>query len=145
MDRSLALNLNGGTYGTFAENGGGQDVVRAFFAAGGAAGTVAKSISAYDMAVTDSLYGTAKRYVSRERLEAMLALEFSQLVNQLGEKRGESKCFFVFANNVATRRFGSDENGRGWLGVRFQAHPREEPSEVIIHAYLLDRESAHEQ
>jgi len=143
--KALALNLDGRTYGAFAEIGGGQEVARAFFAAGGAAGTLAKSISAYDMAVSDSLYGAAKRYVSRERLEAMLALEFSQLVNQLGEKRGESKCFFAFANTVATRRFGSDENGRGWLGVRFQAHPREEPSEVIIHAYLLDRESAHEQ
>src|SRR2546426_522967 len=143
--KALALNLDARTYGTFAEIGGGQEVARAFFAAGGAAGAVAKSISAYDMAVSDSLYGAAKRYVSRERLEAMLALEFSQLVNQLGEKRGESKCFFAFANTVATRRFGSDENGRGWLGVRFQAHPREEPSEVIIHAYLLDRESAHEQ
>ena len=127
--KALALNLDARTYGTFAEIGGGQEVARAFFAAGGAAGTLAKSISAYDMAVSDSLYGAAKRYVSRERLEAMLALEFSQLVQQLGEKRGESKCFFAFANTVATRRFGSDENGRGWLGVRFQAHPREEPSE----------------
>src|SRR6266404_6061672 len=96
-------------------------------------------ISAYDMAVSDSLYGAAKRYVSRERLEAMLALEFSQLVRPLGDKRGESKCFFAFANSVATRHFGSAESGRGWLGVRFQAHPREEPSEVIIHAHLLDR------
>src|SRR5437870_10932635 len=111
--KALALNLSAGTYGTFAEIGGGQEVVRAFFAAGGAAGTVAKSISAYDMAVSDSLYGTAKRYVSRERLEAMLTLEFSQLVNQLGEKRGERQCFFAFAHNVAMRRFGSDENGRG--------------------------------
>src|SRR5438046_7701072 len=85
--KALALNLDARTYGTFAEIGGGQEVARAFFAAGGAAGTVAKSISAYDMAVSDSLYGAAKRYVSRERLEAMLALEFSQLVNQLGEKR----------------------------------------------------------
>jgi len=143
--KALALNLDGRTYGTFAEIGGGQEVARAFFAAGGAAGTLAKSISAYDMAVSDSLYGAAKRYVSRERLEAMLALEFSQLVNQLGELRGERKCFFAFANTVATRRFGSDENGRGWLGVRFQAHPRAEPSEVLIHAHLLDRESAHEQ
>lgn len=143
--KALALNLDARTYGTFAEIGGGQEVARWFFAAGGAAGTVAKSISAYDMAVSDSLYGTAKRYVSRERLEAMLALEFSQLVNQLGEKRGETKCFFSFANTVATRRFGSDDNGRGWLGVRFQAQPREEPSEVVIHAHLLDREPAHEQ
>src|SRR5262245_60220517 len=139
--KALALNLDARTYGAFAEIGGGQEVARAFFAAGGAAGTVAKSISAYDMAVSDSLYGPAKRYVSRERLEAMLALELSQLVSQLGEKRGESKCFFAFANTVATRRFGSDENGRGWLGVRFQAHPREQPSEVIIHAHQIGRAS----
>ncbi len=143
--KALALNLDGRTYGAYAEIGGGQEVARAFFAAGGAAGTLAKSISAYDMAVSDSLYGAAKRYVSRERLEAMLALEFSQLVRQLGDKRGESKCFFAFANSVATRHFGSAESGRGWLGVRFQAHPREEPSEVVIHAHLLDREVAHEQ
>src|SRR6185369_273025 len=140
-----ALNLDGRTYGTFAEIGGGQEVARSFFAAGGAAGTVAKSISAYDKAVSDTLYGVAKRFVSRERLEAMLALEFSQLVSQLGDTRGESKCFFAFANTVATRRFGSDENGRGWLGVRFQAHPREEPSEVIVHVHLLDRDATHEQ
>src|SRR2546430_14831559 len=143
--KALALNLDARAYGTFAEIGGGQEVARWFFAAGGAAGTAAKSISAYDMEVSDSLYGAAKRYVSRERLEAMLTLEFLQLVNQLGEKRGESKCFFSFANTVAMHRFGSDENGRGWLGVRFQAHPREQASEVIIHAHLLDREAAHEQ
>src|SRR5579862_770736 len=143
--KARALNLDGRTYGTFAEIGGGQEVARAFFAAGGAAGTVAKSISAYDMAVSNSLYGATKRYVSRERLEAMLGLEFSQLVSELGEKRGESKCFFAFANTVATRRFGSDENGHGWLGVRFQAHPGEPPSDVIIHAHLLDREAAYEQ
>src|SRR5438552_18702104 len=88
--KALALNLNARTYGAFAEIGGGQEVVRAFFAAGGAAGTVAKSISAYDMAVSDSLYGTAKRYVSRERLQPMLTLEFSQLVNQPGETRGRA-------------------------------------------------------
>src|SRR5207247_9845935 len=85
--KALALNLDARTYGTLAEIGGGQEVARAFFAVGGAAGTVAKSISAYDMAVSDSLYGAAKRYVSRERLEAMLTLEVSQLVNQLGDKR----------------------------------------------------------
>ena len=143
--KALELNLDGRAYGTFAEIGGGQEVARAFFAAGGAAGTVAKSSSAYDMAVSDSLYGATKRYVSRERLEAMLALEFSQLVSQLGDKRGDSKCFFAFADTVATRRFGSDQNGRGWLGVRFQAHPRAEPSDVIIHAHLLDRDPALEQ
>src|SRR5262245_17591215 len=143
--KALTLNLDARAYGTFAEIGGGQEVARSFFAAGGAAGTVAKSISAYDMAMSDSLYGAATRYVSRERLQAMLGLEFAQLVNQLGEKRGESKCCFAFANTVATRRFGSAEKGRGWLGVRFQAHPGEEPSELIIHAHLLDRDPAQEQ
>jgi len=143
--KALALNLDARTYGTFAEIGGGQEVVGAFFAVGGAAGSVAKSISAYDMAVSDSLYGPTKRYVSRGRLEAMLELEFSQLMKQLGAARGDAKCFFAFANTVATGRFGSAEQGRGWLGVRFQAHPREAPSEVIIHAHLLDREVAHER
>jgi hypothetical protein len=143
--KALALNLDARTYGTFAEIGGGQEVVGAFFAVGGAAGSVAKSISAYDMAVSDSLYGPTKRYVSRGRLEAMLELEFSQLVSQLGAARGDAKCFFAFANTVATGRFGSAEHGRGWLGVRFQAHPREAPSEVIIHTHLLDREVAHER
>src|SRR6266853_2004338 len=89
--KALALNLDARTYGTFAEIGGGQEVARAFFAAGGAAGTVAKSISAYDMAVSDSLYGAAKRYVSRECLEAMLALEFSQLVRQLRSEEHTSE------------------------------------------------------
>ena len=143
--KALALNLDARSYGTFAEIGGGQEVSRAFFAAGGAAGTVAKSISAYDMAVSDSLYGDAKRYVSRERLEAMLALEYSQLLSQLGAKRGDTKRFFAFANTVATRRFGSDDHGRGWLGVRFQAEPNQDPSEIIIHVELLDREAEHEQ
>jgi hypothetical protein len=143
--KALALNLDGRTYGTFAEIGGGQEVSRFFFAAGGAAGTVAKSISAYDMAVSDSIYGPTKRYVSRERLEAMLDREFTRLVSQLGAQRGDSKCFFAFANTVATRRFGSAENGRGWIGVRFQARPGAEPSDVVIHAHLLDREVAHEQ
>ncbi len=143
--KALALNLDAHTYGTFAEIGAGQEVARAFFAVGGASGTVAKSISAYDMAVSDSLYGPAKRYVSRERLEAMLELEFSALLSQLGAKLGATKSFFAFANTVATRRFGGSENGRGWLGVRFQAQPGQEPSEAIIHAHLLDRDAAHER
>jgi hypothetical protein len=143
--KALAINLDARTYGTFAEIGGGQEVARWFFAVGGAAGTVAKSISAYDMAVSDSLYGPTKRYVSRERLEAMLEHELSQLVSQLGSARGDAKCFFAFANTVATRRFGASENGRGWLGVRFQARPRDEPSQIIVHAHLLDRIAAHEQ
>src|SRR6478736_1275928 len=121
--KALALNLDARTYGAFAEIGGGQEVARAFFSAGGAAGTVAKSISAYDMAVSDSLYGAAKRYVSRQRLEAMLDREFGQLLESLAPRRGEAKRFFAFANTVATRSFRDGGNGRGWMGVRFQARP----------------------
>src|SRR5712672_1034512 len=92
--KALALNLDAPTYGTFAEIGGGQEVARWFFQVGGAAGTVAKSISAYDMAVSDGLYGPAERYVSRQRLEAMLEHEFTQLVDGLGRIRGDTTTFF---------------------------------------------------
>jgi hypothetical protein len=143
--KALALNLDATRYGTFAEIGGGQEVARWFFSVGGAAGTVAKTISAYDMAVSDGLYGPAKRYVSRQRLEAMLEQEFAQLFDRLQGERGDKKCFFAFADTVATRSFHTSENGRGWLGIRFQARPHEEPSEIIIHAHLLDSTTAREQ
>jgi hypothetical protein len=144
-DKSLAINLDASTYGTFAEIGGGQEVARWFFAVGGAAGTVAKTISAYDMAVSDAVYGPAKRYVSRERLEAMLQQEFEAIFQQLAANRGDSKRFFAFANTVATRSFKNPGNGRGWMGIRFQAEPRQEPSQIILHAHLLDKTAARQQ
>ncbi len=143
--KALALNLDASKYGTFAEIGGGQEVARWFFSVGGAAGTVAKTISAYDKAVGDGLYGHAPRYVSRERLEAMLKEEFGQLEKQLGGERGDKKCFFAFADTVATRSYQKAGNGHGWLGLRFQAKPHEEVSEIIIHAHLLDTTAAREQ
>lgn len=145
QQKALALNLDATTYGTFAEIGGGQEVARWFFSVGGAAGTVAKTISAYDMAVSDSLYGRTDRYVSRQRLQAMLDREFGQLVEGLGTGRGDAKRFFIFADTVATRRFRGQGNGRGWMGVRFQARPHEEPSDIIIHAHLMDSTAAREQ
>lgn len=136
--KALALNLDAKTYGTIAEIGGGQEVARWFFKVGGAAGTVAKTISAYDMAVSDGIYGQAKRYVSRERLNAMLEHEFAQLLEQLRAKQDAGKCFFSFANTVATRRFHSPEHGRGWAGIRFQTRPQEPPSQITLHAHLHD-------
>ena len=136
--KTLAINLDPTSYGTFAEIGGGQEVARWFFSVGGAAGTVAKTISAYDMAVSDALYGPTQRYVSRQRLEAMLEYEFHKLVERLGVKRGDSTRFFVFANTVATASYQHPGKGRGWIGVRFQRTAREDPSDVIIHAHLLD-------
>src|ERR1035438_10641354 len=96
--KALKINLDGRKFGTFAEIGAGQEVARWFFHAGKAAGTIAKTISAYDMAISDGLYGPTKRYVSRQRLEAMLASEFASLVDRLDQTRGEHTAFFVFAD-----------------------------------------------
>jgi hypothetical protein len=143
--KALDLNLDASTYGTFAEIGGGQEVARWFFAVGGAAGTVAKTISAYDMGVSDALYGHADRYVSRQRLEAMLEQEFRQVLQHLDAGRGDKKRFFAFANTVATRSYKIPGHGRGWLGIRFQAKPHQEPSQIIFHAHLLDSTAARQQ
>jgi hypothetical protein len=144
-DKALTLNLDGTSYGTFAEIGAGQEVSRWFFSVGGAAGTVAKTISAYDMSVSDSLYGRAPRYVSRQRLEAMLAHEFDQLVDSLAPTRGGTTRFFAFADTVATRGHAQPGSGRGWAGVRFQARPGDQPSDVIVHVHLLDSATVGQQ
>lgn len=143
--KAQRINLDAGKFGTFAEIGAGQEVARWFFHVGGAAGTVAKTISAYDMAVSDAIYGPADRYVSRQRLQAMLAYEFALLLERLDAARGDKCTFFAFANTVATHSFTRQEEGHGWLGIRFQAAPREAASEIIIHVRLLDQENVREQ
>ena len=143
--KALAINLDAHRYGAFAEIGAGQEVARWFFRAGGASGTVAKTISAYDMAVSDAIYGPSKRYVSRQRLQAMLDYEFDLVVQRLDKTRGERTAFFTFANTVATRSFANQAEGHGWLGIRFQPHPRELPSQIIIHVRMLDSENVREQ
>src|SRR5438094_288425 len=139
--KALRINIDATRYGAFAEIGAGQEVARWFFRAGGAAGTVAKTISAYDMAVSDAIYGPTDRYVSRQRLHAMLDYEYDLLRERLHEKRGAKTAFFVFANTVATRR----EEGQGWLGIRFQAEPGADPSEILIHVRMLDKENVRQQ
>jgi hypothetical protein len=129
-------------YGTFAEIGAGQEVVRWFFRAGGAAGTVAKSMSAYDMTVSDAIYGTSDRYVSRSRLEAMLSHEFELNVQRLDAKRGEHTCFFAFADTVAARSFRGGSECHGWMGITFQHAPRARESRILIHVRMLDAENA---
>jgi len=143
--KALQINLDANKYGTFAEIGGGQEVARWFFRVGGASGTVAKTISAYDMAVSDAIYGAADRYVSRQRLQAMLDHEWNLLLERLDKTRGDKDTFFVFANTVATHSFSHKEEGHGWLGVRFQTRPHEPASEIIIHVRMLDRENSREQ
>ena len=143
--KALRINLDGRCYGTFAEIGAGQEVVRWFFQAGGASGTVAKTISAYDMAVSDALYGPARRYVSRQRLQAMLTYEYELILQRLDRTRGGQRTFFAFANTVATRSFARPEDGDGWMGIRFETEPRQAPSEILLHLRLLDKESVRQQ
>jgi hypothetical protein len=143
--KALQINLDAAKYGAFAEIGAGQEVARWFFHVGGAAGTVAKTMSAYDMAVSDAIYGPSDRYVSRKRLQAMLSYEFDLLLQRLNQKRGDKCAFFVFADTVATHSFSRDTDGEGWLGIKFQPQPRETPSEIIIHVRMLDRQNVREQ
>jgi hypothetical protein len=144
-EKALRLNIDAAKYGSFAEIGAGQEVARWFFRVGGAAGTVAKTISAYDTAVSDALYGPADRYVSRQRLQAMLEREYALLLEGLAARRGDRSAFFALADTVATRSYSRHENGHGWLGIRFQMQPGAEPSDVLVHVYLLDEDPAREQ
>jgi len=143
--KALAINLDPRRYGSFAEIGAGQEVVRWFFRVGGAAGTIAKSMSAYDMAVSDAIYGQCDRYVCRQRLEDMLRHEQALNVERLRDSRGDTTAFFTFADTVSARNFHGTNDCHGWMGVRFQAHPRDEVSQIIIHVRMLDNENAAQQ
>jgi hypothetical protein len=143
--KALRINLDPRWYGTIAEIGAGQEVVRWFFRVGGAAGTVAKSISAYDMAVSDAEYGKADRYVSSGRLQGMLDTEFKLNVDRLDHKRGDENCFFAFADTVVARSFRGGNECHGWMGVKFQAQPHDEPSQIIMHVRMLDVEAFAQQ
>ena len=139
--KALRINLDPRWYGTIAEIGAGQEVARWFFRVGGAAGTVAKSMSAYDMAVSDAVYGKADRYVSASRLQAMLDKEFALNVERLDSERGDDNCFFAFADTVVARSFQGGNECHGWMGVKFQAQPHDEPSQIVMHVRMLDVEA----
>ena len=143
--KALTINLDDQKYGTFAEIGAGQEVARVFFQAGGAAGTVAKSMSAYDMTFSDSIYGKAPRYVSRERLVTMLDHEFTLLRERLAEQRGDRTAFFVFADTVAAKSYKGNNECHGWMGIRFEPEPGAAPSEIIIHVRMWDRDNVLQQ
>jgi hypothetical protein len=145
--KALFINLDETVYGTFAEIGGGQEVARIFFQSGGASGTVAKTISAYDMMFSDSIYGKSPtgRYVSEVRLMQILDIEYDNLIKVLSEKRGKDTRFFVFANTVATLNYKKNNQSHGWLGVRFQLNPKSPPNEVILHVRLLENDNLLQQ
>lgn len=145
QDKALHINLESMRYGTFAEIGAGQEVVRWFFNVGGASGTIAKSISAYDMQVSDAIYGKCQRYVCRERLESMLRYEHRLNLERLRLERGDHTAFFAFANTVATSGYKSTKEGHGWMGVRYQVHPGDEDSQILIHVRMTDRSNTRQQ
>jgi hypothetical protein len=143
--KALQVNLDAALYGTFAEIGAGQEVARWFFRVGGAAGTVAKAMSAYDMTFSDAIYGPCDRYVSRQRITSMLNHEFRLLFERLDGKRGDKTRFFVFANSVAARSYSRKDDTHGWLGIRFQTAPQTDPSQIILHLRLIDTENVQQQ
>lgn len=145
--KALKINLAKKFYGTFAEIGAGQEVARHFFQAGGSSGSIAKTISAYDMTFSDSIYGKdpSGRYVSHSRLLKMLEKEFQLLEERLSETRGKDHAFFVFADTVAALNYQRTNEAHGWLGVRFQNNPGSEVSDVVIHVRMLDPQNVLQQ
>jgi hypothetical protein len=145
--KALKINLNPSIYGSFAEIGGGQEVARHFFQAGGASGTIAKTISAYDKAFSDAFYECTRtgRYVSEDRLVEMLQAEYEELTGILGETRGVNTLFFSFANTVETLNFQKSNRGQGWIGMRFQLRPETPPNQVVLHVNLLENDGLMQQ
>lgn len=143
--KAYQINRDREIFGTFAEIGAGQEVVRHFFQAGGAAGTIAKTISAYDMTFSDEIYGRSGRYVSKDRLISMLDHEYNLLLQRLSAKRGHESRFFAFADTVAAKSFKGNSECHGWMGIRFQKTPLGPPNEIILHVRMLDKSNVQQQ
>lgn len=144
-EKAQQINLDNSFYGTFAEIGAGQEVARWFFRVGGASGTVAKSMSAYDMTFSDAIYGPAERYVSQERLTEMLEYEYQLLQERLSGKKGGGTRFFVFANTVVAKGYNTPRECHAWTGIRLQMHPGGSVNQLILHYRLLDSETVQQQ
>lgn len=145
--KALKINLNPKIYGTFAEIGAGQEVARNFFTAGAASGTVAKTMSAYDMTFSDAIYGVEEsgRYVSKSRLLKMLNHEYGLLNERLSGEKYDDRTFFAFADTVTTLNYNKSNDPHGWIGVRFQTEPEGEANEIFFHVRLLDTDAALQQ
>jgi hypothetical protein len=147
LQKALAINLNNCQYGSIVEIGAGQEVARNFFQAGGAAGTIAKTLSAYDMQVSDSIYGAeeSKRYVTRSRLMKMLDREYTAVTNLLVESRPKNTTFFSYAATVTAKSYLQKNECHGWLGIRLQLYPGAAPSDIIVHVRMLDNDGGSQQ
>jgi hypothetical protein len=143
--KALSINLDGTIFGSFAEIGAGQEVARWFLRVGAASGTVAKTISAYDKEVSDDLYGSGTRYVSKPRLEAMLDNEWAQLLAQLHSTRGATAKFFAFVDTISARNYAGTNDCHGWIGLRFLQQAGGEPSQIVLHVNLRDSTNLRQQ
>ncbi len=143
-EKALRINLDGTIYGSFNEIGAGQEVAANFFRAGGSSGTIASSRSAYDMKVSDTIYGECKRYVCEDRLNTMLDVEFEALKEVLPE-RTENSRFFAFCNTVEALNYHKTNQGQGWIGLRFQLTPESEPNDIVMHVKMNDTRNAWQQ
>lgn len=145
--KALKINLDEKIYGTFAEIGAGQEVARNFFTAGAASGTIAKTMSAYDMTFSNEIYGPEEsgRYVSKSRLQKMLDHEYQLLGDRLTGVKYEQNTFFAFADTVTTLNYSKTNDPHGWLGIKFQLSPIGLPSEIIFHVRLLDSDASLQQ
>ena len=143
--KALAINLDPDIYGTVAEIGAGQEVARWFFRVGGAAGSIAKTISTYDMKVSDQVYGKSGRYVSRERVISMLDKEYRLLCERLGEDRQSHTRFYAFADTVTAQNYKGTHDCHGWIGLRYQTEPGGEPNDLILHVNMCDRTNIRQQ
>jgi hypothetical protein len=145
--KALRINLNSEIYGTFAEIGAGQEVVRHFFRSGGASKTIAKAMSAYDKDFSDAIYGKEEkaRYVCKPRLDKMLDHEYRLIENRLNRKDHPTKTFFAFADTVTTINYQKTIPGHGWMGLKFQTHPDKEPNTVILHVRMHEMDALLQQ
>ncbi len=141
--KALAINLDPQIYGSFAEIGAGQDVAANFFKAGASSGTIAKTMSAYDMIFSDAIYGVqqVRRYVSEQRLISMLDHEYGLLIERLAVQRGDTTTFFAFSDTVSALNYQKTNDGHGWMGVRFQLTPKGGVNDVVLHVKLLDNDN----
>ncbi len=146
-DKALRINLNENIYGTFAEIGAGQETVRNFFRAGGASGTIAKTMSAYDKDFSDAIYGVEPegRYVTEARLKKMLVHEIQLIEERISRDKHPRKMFFAYANTVATIDFAKKYLGHGWVGISFQTDPNEAYSEIVLHIRFKETEAVLQQ
>jgi len=136
-EKALAINLQPDIYGSFAEIGAGQEVAANFFKAGGSSGTIAYTHSAYDMKVSDAMYGECGRYVCEDRLKQMLNKEYENLQATLPNKNKEAR-FFAFADTVESLNYHKTNQGQGWVGLKFQLNLDAPENEVILHVQMHD-------